>query len=172
VASNRIVVDAPPTVVFRTLVDPSSYAYWVVGAKTIRAVDDAWPAPGSRFHHSVGVGPVLVEDSTSVLSVDPPHLLDLEVRFRPVGVASVQLRLESVGADRATLVSMSETWTGGWVLRLATLALDEVVGLRNAWSLRRLRRLAEQRLDDIEVPGRTGRTGTVRTGIVEREHTG
>ena len=105
VASNRIVVDAPPAVVFRTLVDPSSYAYWVVGAKTIRGVDEAWPAPGSKFHHSVGLGPVLVEDSTSVL--------------------------------------------------------------------RRLRRLAEQRLDDIEVPQRTAGTGrTGRTGTIEREHAG
>jgi uncharacterized protein YndB with AHSA1/START domain len=150
VPSDRILIDAPPEVVFAVLLDPAAYAYWVVGTKIIRSVDAGWPAPGTSFHHTVGIGPFSIHDSTTVLAVQPPHLLDLRVRFRPIGEGTAQVRLETVGDHRATLLSLAEAPEGGWAERFWALPVDHLVGLRNRWSIRRLRRLAIQRLDVLD----------------------
>jgi hypothetical protein len=60
-------VDAPPAEVFATLADGWTYPLWVVGAAHMRAVDPAFPAVGSKLHHSVGLWPLLIEDTTEVL---------------------------------------------------------------------------------------------------------
>src|SRR3954451_21888989 len=52
-------MDAPPDEVFAVLADARSYGEWVVGSKDVRAADPGFPAPGSRFPHSVGLGPLL-----------------------------------------------------------------------------------------------------------------
>jgi uncharacterized protein YndB with AHSA1/START domain len=133
-------IPASPERVFAVLADPESYGYWVVGSDTIRDADDGWPAPGTRFHHRVGWGPLKVSDSTEVVSVDPPHCLELRARARPLGTAHVLLRLERRGGG--TLVTMVEdpgdplTWL---VFNPLTHAL---VRRRNAASLRRLEELA------------------------------
>ena len=48
---------APVETVFAVLTDPTTYPSWLIGAADIRSIDRSWPAPGSRFHHRVGVGP-------------------------------------------------------------------------------------------------------------------
>ena len=58
---------APPQDVWRVLADGWLYAGWVVGASAIRDVAPARPTNGSRIHHSVGVWPLLISDSSSVL---------------------------------------------------------------------------------------------------------
>ena len=57
-ARNQRDIDAPPERVFAVLADPRCYPEWVVGSKEIRAADPGFPAPGTRFHHTVGVGPL------------------------------------------------------------------------------------------------------------------
>ena len=60
----------------------------------------AWPAPGSRFHHRVGlIGPLSVPDSSAVLRIEPEHLLSLEVRARPFVRAQATFVLEDEGVD-------------------------------------------------------------------------
>ena len=102
-ARNVIEIDAPVDVVFDVLLDPQQYPRWVAGAKRIRDVDDTWPAPGSRFHHAVGAGPAEVRDSTKVVEIDPPRRLVLEARFRPPGVACVEMELEPLGTGTPRL---------------------------------------------------------------------
>src|SRR5688572_718381 len=85
--------EQPPEVIFGVLTDPWRYADWVVGAKKIRAVDETWPEPGSRFHHRVGVGRLTIEDSTVVEAFNPPNRLVLRARARPAGVARVTITL-------------------------------------------------------------------------------
>ena len=58
-------VDAPPAEVFATLADGWSYPLWVVGAAHMRAVDPTFPGVGSKLHHSVGLWPLLIEDTTA-----------------------------------------------------------------------------------------------------------
>ncbi len=71
-ARTTIHVIAAPERVFAVLEDPSTYDEWVVGCKEIRGVDGVWPEPGATFHHSVGIGPITVHDSTSVVEAAAP----------------------------------------------------------------------------------------------------
>jgi uncharacterized protein YndB with AHSA1/START domain len=81
--------DVPIESVFAALVDPWTYPEWLVGAQDMRSVDPGWPAPGSSFHHRVGLaGPLTIADSSSSCEVDAPELLVLEVRARPAGPGS------------------------------------------------------------------------------------
>ena len=133
----------PPAVVWETLADACGYADWVVGSRSIRAADADWPAPGARLHHTVGIGPFAIADHTESLDADPPRLLELRAKARPLGTARVKLRL--IGVDGGTLVRMTENPDG----LTAPLSLNPLVQLvtkvRNVESLARLERLALRR---------------------------
>src|SRR5690606_21449242 len=62
-----------PESVFEVIGEGWLYPAWVVGASRMREVDSSWPQPGSRLHHSVGVWPALIDDSTSCTEWDPPR---------------------------------------------------------------------------------------------------
>lgn len=94
-------IDASPETVFSVLSDPFSYGYWVVGSEKIRDADDGWPAPGTRFHHTVGLGPFKVDDHTVSEWMESPVLLELRAKARPLGTAKVRLELEPEGTARA-----------------------------------------------------------------------
>jgi uncharacterized protein YndB with AHSA1/START domain len=79
-----LAVDQSPDEVFAVLVDPRTYPDWLVGADAIRSVDPGWPAPGTAFHHVVGVGPFKIADRSEVRVIDPPRRLELEVMARPL----------------------------------------------------------------------------------------
>lgn len=133
---NECIMEATPDEVFAVLSDPHSYDQWVVGAKEVRHADDAWPEPGSRLHHSVGVGPVVLKDSTEVLVRDAPRNLLLRARGGPLGTAHVHFEL--VAERRGTRVRMRE-----WVVKPCFIAalnpvLDPLLRVRNAETLRRL----------------------------------
>ena len=145
-ARNRTTIEGAPEEVFAVLLDPYQYPRWVVGARRIRAVDPSWPEVGSRFHHAIGAGAEL-RDNTKIVGLDPPRRLDLEVRFRPIGVAEVQIEVEPADVSSA-LVTMTERPIDGPLLRLyrSRLPIDWLIWLRNAWALRRLRRLVRRRV--------------------------
>jgi uncharacterized protein YndB with AHSA1/START domain len=138
---NTIEVQRPPEQVFAVLADPGTYEDWVVGAADIRDADPDWPATGSTFHHTQGVPFVGIKDSTSVRAVEPPRRLVLVVRVRPLLVAEVTLDLS--GDDGVTTVTMTERPLEGWIARIYNRWLDRLVEVRNAVSLRRLKRIAE-----------------------------
>lgn len=101
------VIAAPPERVWAVLADGWTYAGWVVGASHVRAVDPGWPEVGARIHHSVGLWPLVVNDTTEVTDVVPGRVLELDARTWPVGVARV--RLELTRTDQGgTKVVMSE----------------------------------------------------------------
>ncbi len=112
-------------------------------AKEIRSSDPDWPNVGSRFYHSVGAGAATIDDSTAVLACEPERRLELEVRFRPAGVARVSLELEAQGAS--TRVTMREVATRGPARKAWGAVLNVATHVRNAWALRRLRRLVDER---------------------------
>src|SRR5436305_14889055 len=105
-AHSTISIDAPPETVYGVLADPTLYALWVVGNKSIRGYDRSWPAPGSEFHHSVGFGPFATKDKTVVVASDPSRQLVLVVRALPFLRSKVSFNLDP--ADPGTLVSMEE----------------------------------------------------------------
>jgi hypothetical protein len=106
----------------------------------IRDADADWPAPGSKFHHTVGVGPFEVSDHTEALEARPPELLRMRTKGRPLGTATVTL--EMLRSDGGTLVRISESPDGpAWLLHLNPL-FWLLTKARNAESLMRLEELA------------------------------
>lgn len=142
-SENHTYIDAPPDAVFDVLADAYSFAYWVVGASEIRGVEGNWPEPGSKFHHTQGFYGVGLKDSTSSLAATRPRQLVMEVRFRPLMVGKVELRLRPRG--RGTHVTMIEYPISGPVKKIHNPLIDRAFWARNIESLRRLRKLAEKR---------------------------
>jgi uncharacterized protein YndB with AHSA1/START domain len=132
-----------PEAVWKVLADPASYGYWVVGSKGIRDADPGFPAPGTKFHHTIGVGPLTVRDHTEVLAAERPRLLRLRAKARPLGTASVTLEL--TGERGGTRVRMTENPDGPYVLLALNPALQLFTKVRNAESLQRLEELALSR---------------------------
>lgn len=129
-----------PEAVWDALASPGGYGYWVVGSKLIRDAGLDWPAPGSKFHHTIGFGPFKVSDHTEALDARRPGLLRLRAKGRPFGTAQVTLTMTP--RDGGTVVRMTENPDGVF----ATLAFNPLVQLltsgRNAESLMRLEELA------------------------------
>lgn len=142
-AENRVHVEAPPEAVFEVLCDPASYLLWVVGSRHIRGVDETWPQPGSRLHHTVGLGPLTDHDATEVLDIDPPRRMRLEARAWPFGTAEVDITLTEGGGGTDLLVR--ETPLRGPAARFDNRLVELGMHLRNALGVRRLRRWAEER---------------------------
>lgn len=140
---NTITVDASPQTVYDVLADPACYEIWLVGNKSIRGYDKSWPAPGSEFHHKVGFGLLATKDKTVAVEADPPRRLVMVVRALPFIRATVSFALEPAGSG--TRVTMEERPRGTPWEQLWNLVLDRLIGLRNAETLRRLKRLAEVR---------------------------
>jgi uncharacterized protein YndB with AHSA1/START domain len=144
-ARNDIVIDARPSDVFEVLADPDSFGFWVVGAKEVRGHDRHWPRRGSRFHHTVGVGPLQVKDNSKVLDIEQDRRLVLEARVRPFGTAKVELDLKPVRRGTKTKVTMTEEARRGPMKRAWNPLVDVAMYARNVIALRRLKRLAEAR---------------------------
>ena len=123
------------------LLDPTTYPSWLVGCRAIRAIDPEWPAPGSRFHHRVGLaGPFAVDDHSRVLAVQPRRCLCLEVRARPAGRGRATFTVDPIGPERCR-VELEEVPIG--LLAPARPLLDLPIAARNRRSLERLRGLVE-----------------------------
>ncbi|MEV8607087.1 SRPBCC family protein [Amycolatopsis sp. NPDC051373] len=137
------VVDAPPSAVFAVLADGWTYSGWVVGSAHIRDVEAPWPAVGARLHHSVGVWPLQLEDTTVVLAVTPGESLRMEAQGWPFGTAEVEVTLTPHGGG--TLVRMGERALRGPGKLLPEAVQAVFLRPRNRESLARLAALAEGR---------------------------
>ncbi|WP_122818084.1 SRPBCC family protein [Nocardioides pantholopis] len=137
------VVDATPEKVWSVLADGWLYPLWVVGASRMREVDESWPEPGSRLHHSVGTWPALIDDFTEVLDATPGSMLRLRARAWPAGEAEVVVRLRPL--EGRTEVVMEEDATAGPARLMPKPLRDPQLHWRNVESLRRLAYVAERR---------------------------
>ena len=151
-ALNEIHIDAPPERVFAVLADWRSYGDWVVGSRHMRGADPGFPAAGTRFHHTVGWGPLNLNDHTTVLEVDQPRRLVLKAKARPLGTAVVALEMKPEAGG--TRVSMREDPGDAATAFVFNPLTHLLVRGRNTESLQRLKRLVEERPDvgrDVEV---------------------
>jgi uncharacterized protein YndB with AHSA1/START domain len=142
-STNRLTIHASPEEVFAVLADANTYEHWVVGCDDIRAVEGDWPAVGSKFFHTVGVGPIKTKDNTKVLEVEAPHKLVLEARARPAGVAKVIFRL--VPIEGGTDVSIEEYPIKGVAKVIHNPVQDGLIKVRNVETLRRLDKQVQER---------------------------
>lgn len=143
-ATNTTEIDAPTSVVFDVLKDPGAYVRWVVGGRRLRAVDEGWPAPGTSFHHEVGVPPILIRDHTKVLELVEGRRIVLEAKARPMGTAKVTIEVAEAGPGR-TRVVLDEVPLRGPARLVPRVVFDPVTKARNTESLRRLKKIAEDR---------------------------
>lgn len=142
-SENRCTIAATPDQVFAVLLDALSYASWVVGADRIRSVDPDWPAVGSKFHHTIGIGPAKTDDSTKIVAVDAPRRLVLEARLRPAGIAHVEFIVEP--CEEGSSVTIEEHAIEGPATHLPDVVANAGLSIRNAETLRRLRKVVEER---------------------------
>ena len=140
------VMTVSPEKVWEVLADGWLYPLWVVGASRMREVDDPWPSEGAQLHHSVGVWPALLDDTTQVLACEPGRELVLTARGWPMGEARVTITLEAEGHDRShTRVSIAEQAVSGPGALVPRVVADPGIAWRNTETLRRLAYLAERR---------------------------
>ena len=134
-----------PEQVFAILHDGWTYPVWVVGASRMSDVDDGWPAPGTKLHHSFGVWPLVLDDTTEALEFQPGRRLVLEARGWPVGKARVDITVKADG--NGSLVSIDEDVTDGPAKLVPEPIRVAGIDMRNRETLRRLAYLAESRDD-------------------------
>lgn len=142
-SSNTRNLSVRPEAVWRVLSDGWLYPLFVVGASRMREVDAAWPTPGSRLHHSVGVWPLLLDDKTEVLESEPTRRLVLRAHAWPTGAARVEFLLEA--HDEGTRVTIEEDAESGPGLLIPKPLRDVQLAWRNVETLRRLAYIAERR---------------------------
>jgi uncharacterized protein YndB with AHSA1/START domain len=138
------VIGATPEQVFAVLSDGWSFASWVVGAAHMRAVDETWPAVGSRLHHRVGPWPLNIDDRTTVTAMTPARLLELDASAWLLGAAHVRLSLEPVDGE-GTRVVMGEWLTSPRASKVPAMLQRALLVPRNRESLSRLEDLAVHR---------------------------
>lgn len=129
--------------VWSILATGKTYDQWVVGADTIRAVEDGWPKVGSKLHHTVKAGPVKSNDETEVLESEPRKHLKLRGRARPYGVAEITLDLREIGST--TDVTIKERVVSGPGSLMPNIIQDLALKARNTKTLSNLADLAEHR---------------------------
>ena len=124
---------------FDVIVDPETYPRWLIGTRRIRAVSDDWPSPQSSFKHSVGFGLLMIADVSTLRAIQPPVMMELLVRARPVLEAVVKFELAPTSAG--SRLTMRETPIG--VCSVFAAVAQPLIQARNEASLHRLRALVE-----------------------------
>lgn len=134
--TRRLMTGLSEQAVFDVLRDGRSYGDWVVGTRTIRDVDPAWPAEGTRVHYTVGWGPFRHDDETTSQGYDPDRRLELEAHAWPMGSARIVLQAEP--REGGVMVSIEEHPLRGVARRMHNPGLDLLIKARNVETLRRL----------------------------------
>lgn len=134
-------MNCTPKAVFDVLTDGWTYATWVVGAARIRKVDAGFPEPGSLIHHSVGLWPFMISDTTRVEACDPPREIRLRAQAWPAGEGDITITCEEQG-DK-TLVTIEEQAVSGPAKFIPRPVESTMLHLRNIETLKRLAYLAE-----------------------------
>jgi hypothetical protein len=136
--------DSSSDAIWNVLSDGWTYASWVVGTSRVRAVDPHWPQPGARLHHSFGVWPLVINDHTEVLELDPGRRIRLQARGWPTGEATVEITTSPTEGS-STRLTIEEDVTSG-PARLLPKPFRQVATVpRNRETLRRLSLLASGR---------------------------
>ncbi|MFB4354220.1 SRPBCC family protein [Microbacterium sp. LS_15] len=142
-AKNVRTLDCRPEDVFGVLGDGWLYPGWVVGASRMRDVDETWPQPGAELHHSVGVWPALLDDTTVVEEWDPPRKMVMRAKGWPIGEARVTIRVRTY--DGGCMARIDEEPVNGPATLLPGFLTTPLLRWRNSETLHRLAYLAEGR---------------------------
>lgn len=133
--------------VWEVIADGWTYSQWVVGNSRMRAVDANWPAPGTTIHHSIGIWPLVLNDSTVVESCEPERELVLIANGRPFGKARITLRLADLdgGGCRIEMAEVPVSPPLKWLPKQVALTAAFPRNRETTW---RLAAMAERRTRD------------------------
>ncbi|WJY01155.1 SRPBCC family protein [Curtobacterium sp. SP.BCp] len=135
-AKNVRILHCRPEDVFDVLRDGWLFTTWVVGASRMRGQDPGWPAVGTRIHHSFGVWPIVIDDTTTVEVWDPPHAMTIRPKGWPIGEARVALTVEE--HRRGCKVTIVENAIAGPGSYVPDFLMQPAIWVRNHETLRRL----------------------------------
>jgi hypothetical protein len=147
-ARNTRLMRCTPDDLFAVLADGWLYPVWVVGAARMRDVDADWPQEGTRIHHSLGVWPVMVHDTTEMVEWDPPRRVRLRPKAGPLGRGVIRFDVRPHGDGIA--VTIAEEPVTGLPAVLPGILWRPLLVLRNRECLTRLAFLAEGRRGERE----------------------
>jgi len=140
-ATNRRFMSCAPEDVFAVMSNGWLYPTWVVGASRMRDVEHAWPAEDASLHHSFGVWPLVIDDTTSILEWDPPRHVKMKARGWPAGSAHVVVDVEP--APGGCTVTLTEDAVEGPGLLVLKPIRTAILLVRNKETLNRLAFLSE-----------------------------
>ncbi|MHC9044106.1 SRPBCC family protein [Microbacterium saperdae] len=142
-ATNTRHLNCRPADVFAILADGWLYPSWVVGATRMREVDAEWPHPQAELHHSVGVWPFVLDDTTRSVEWVPMGRAVMIARGWPFGEAEVTIRVRT--EDGGCVVRIDEEPLSGPARLIPRFLATPLLRVRNTETLRRLAYLAEGR---------------------------
>lgn len=135
-AHERAEFDTPMSSVFAVLADPPRYEGFVVGNAGVHRFDPGWPDEGSEFAHSIGIGPLVIHDTTTSLATDHRTFLVLLTRMGFMGATLTSFVLQP--REDGTLMEIREEPIWGPVSWLWSKLVDQVLAWRNRRLLVRL----------------------------------
>lgn len=141
-SENRRVVRATPERVWTVLSDGFSYSQWVVGVKHIRAVDDHWPQPGARIHHTINIGNTSIKDDTVAVTARTAEHLVLHARGKTLGTEQVTIDLRP--HPQGTEVTLNDDAISGAGKFVPKILRNAFLKPRNDKTLQRLAQLVEK----------------------------
>jgi uncharacterized protein YndB with AHSA1/START domain len=153
VGPTSTILAVPPERAFQVLEDPRAYREMVVGARRIRRFDPRWPDAGTRLHHSFGIGPLVVRDTTEVLECVPGRRLVLQAHLRGLGRFVVEFDFDA-HPEGCRLTVAERAVHGMAAMPLIRGVADAAIHLRNRELGRRYRQIVERREHLVEASGR------------------
>jgi hypothetical protein len=135
-------IAASPEQLFAVLADGWLYAMWVPGASRMRDVEQSWPSAGAVLHHSFGLWPIVIDDTTTLEEWDPPRHMRLRARGWPVlgeALVSIDVKRRRDGC----VVRITEDAIEGPAMAVPEVIRAVGLHVRNTETLRRLAWLAE-----------------------------
>ncbi|WP_199549265.1 SRPBCC family protein [Streptomyces sp. N35] len=145
-ARNRCLILSSPPEVWDLLSSGPRYGEWVTGTQQVLAADPHWPDVGAQLKVRVGMGPVTLDDTSTVRVCEPLRRLELEAQAGQFGAARIAMKLIPWGEN--TLFILDWHPIRGPGSRMHGMPVDYLVKVRNGMMLTKLARIAEREHSD------------------------
>lgn len=141
-ADTSTIIETPVSSVFAVLSDPRAYERFVVGNSRVRRFDPDWPDEGSEFHHSLGIRPFLIRDTSMSLGTDHRTFLVLLTRMGPLGATITSFVLSPHQGGTELAIREEPVW--GPMALAWSKVVDSILDWRNRRLLVRLTDVAKE----------------------------
>ncbi|OXS34967.1 SRPBCC family protein [Streptomyces sp. XY006] len=155
-------IRVPPSAVWDVLADGNRYGEWVVGTSESHPVRGHWPHKDAAIRYQVRLGPVRLDNETTVRHCEEGSRLELEAHAGALGTARIAIELRPWGEH--CLVIVDEHPLRGAGGRLHNAGFEALIQLRHRAMLARLARLCEGEAGAGDAAGGRRALGQVTVG--------